>query len=93
LRRRRQVVRILHSITTLHRNELYGRRILSWARDNTLRLWDVATGAQIGPPMKHDGDVKGASFTQDERRILCAVRHHKILTHPFGKRIQTLRLL
>jgi WD40 repeat protein len=25
------------------------RRILSWSDDKTLRLWDVATGQQIGP--------------------------------------------
>ena len=26
-------------------------RILSWSRDRTVRLWDVATGRQIGPAM------------------------------------------
>jgi WD40 repeat protein len=30
-------------------------RILSWSDDRTVRLWDAATGAPIGPPMKHDG--------------------------------------
>ena len=25
-------------------------RILSWSEDNTLRLWDAATGQPIGPP-------------------------------------------
>jgi isoleucyl-tRNA synthetase len=29
-------------------------RILSWSFDGTLRLWDAATGAPIGPAMKHD---------------------------------------
>jgi hypothetical protein len=32
-------------------------------------LWSVATG-QIGPAMRHEGAVKGAILTQDERRIL-----------------------
>ncbi|HEV3193112.1 MAG TPA: hypothetical protein VGY54_21540, partial [Polyangiaceae bacterium] len=45
-------------------------RILSWSYDNTLRLWDVATGQQIGPAMKHDGVVIGAVLTKDETRIL-----------------------
>jgi WD40 repeat protein len=45
------------------------RRILSWSADDTLRLWDAATGQQIGPAMKHDG-VLGALLTKDERRIL-----------------------
>jgi WD40 repeat protein len=35
-------------------------RILSWSHDRTLRLWDVFTGQQIGPAMKHDGRVVGA---------------------------------
>ena len=47
-----------------------GRRILSWSRDNTLRLWDAATGAAIGAPMRHENSVNGALFGKDERRIL-----------------------
>ena len=46
------------------------RRILSWSNGNTLRLWDAATGQQIGPAMKHDDQVNGAVLTKDERRIL-----------------------
>jgi hypothetical protein len=46
-----------------------GRRILSWSDDSTLRLWDAATGQQIGPTMKHDG-IEGALLTKDGRRIL-----------------------
>ena len=45
-------------------------RILSWSTDKTLRLWDAATGAQIGPAMRHDGSVCGALFSRDESRIL-----------------------
>ena len=45
-------------------------RILSWSDEHTLRLWDVATGQQIGPAMKHDGWVYGAVLTKDETRIL-----------------------
>ncbi len=46
------------------------RRILSWSGDGTLRLWNAATGAPIGAPMKHDDAVWGAQFDKDERRIL-----------------------
>ena len=45
-------------------------RILSWSNDGTLRLWDLATGQQIGPAMKHAGVVNGAVLTKDETRIL-----------------------
>ena len=46
------------------------RRILSWSDDNTLRLWDAATGKQIGPAMTHGDRVNGATFDKEERRIL-----------------------
>jgi WD40 repeat protein len=35
-----------------------------------VRLWDVATGQQIGPAMTHDGLVWGARLSRDETRIL-----------------------
>jgi WD40 repeat protein len=47
-----------------------GKRILSWSFDKTLRLWDAATGAAIGVPMRHEGAVGGALFAPDGYRIL-----------------------
>ena len=65
----------------LHQWQHYGRvngalltkdetRILSWSEDRTLRPWDAATGAPIGPAMEHDDSVEGALLTKDETRIL-----------------------
>ena len=47
-----------------------GRRILSWSKDKTLRLWDAATGAAIGEPLRHEDIVWGALYSPDGRRIL-----------------------
>ena len=57
-----------------------GSRILTWSKgdtlsgvdnsDHTARLWDVRTGNQIGPPLRHEGPVNGAMFSKDETRIL-----------------------
>ena len=58
-------------------------RILSWSDDHTLRLWDVATGQQIGPAMKHDLVVTGAVLTKDETRVLSGPRQHAA---PVGRR-------
>jgi hypothetical protein len=45
-------------------------RILTWSTDGTARLWNAATGAQMGPALKHDDEVSGAVFSKDETRIL-----------------------
>ena len=42
-----------------------GNRVLSWS-DNTVRLWDAATGQQIGPSMQHDDEVYGAQLSKEE---------------------------
>ncbi len=50
-----------------------GKRVLSWGGDGAVRLWDVATGAQIGREMRHErsaGGVRGAAFSRDEGRVL-----------------------
>jgi WD domain, G-beta repeat len=49
---------------------LDGQRILSWSNDNTLRLWDAATGAAIGEPLRHQDVVNGAVYSPDGKRIL-----------------------
>ena len=45
-------------------------RILTFGLDSTTRLWNAATGTQIGPALTHDGEVAGAIFSKDEARIL-----------------------
>ena len=45
------------------------RRILTWSRDGTARLWEVASGELLFT-MQHDEVVWGAIFDSDERSIL-----------------------
>ena len=48
-----------------------GRRIVSASIDRTLRLWNVATGQPIGPPLVgHTGPVMAVAFSPDGRRIV-----------------------
>jgi hypothetical protein len=48
-----------------------GRRLVSGSWDNTLRLWDAATGKPIGPPLQgHTNSVLSVAFSPDGRRIV-----------------------
>lgn len=43
--------------------------ILTWSKE-AVRLWDVASGAQIGQSMVHDGEIVGALFAPEVSRVL-----------------------
>lgn len=48
-----------------------GRRMVSASIDRTLRLWNVASGQPIGPPLVgHSGTVRAVAFSPDGRRIV-----------------------
>jgi WD40 repeat protein len=52
-----------------------GKRALSGSLDQTLRLWDVATGVRIRPPgseVGHEGRVLGMAAAADGRTVLSA---------------------
>ena len=55
-----------HDAAVIDKLEIPDGRLLSWSGDNTLKLWDVKTGDQIGPAMRHDG-VDGALVMPDGR--------------------------
>jgi WD40 repeat protein len=42
-----------------------GTRIASASPDDTVRLWDAATGQPIGQPLRHDGAVTSVAFSPD----------------------------
>ena len=41
-----------------------GRRLATASADHTARIWDVATGAAISPPLSHDGPVNWVEFPE-----------------------------
>jgi tetratricopeptide (TPR) repeat protein len=47
-----------------------GKIVLTGSFDNTARLWDVATGRPLGPPMEHSGPVESVAFSPDGRSVL-----------------------
>src|SRR5581483_11638215 len=49
-----------------------GGRVLSCGEDNTARIWNAATGEQLGPAMEHHGSVVVARFSGDSRRVATA---------------------
>jgi WD40 repeat protein/class 3 adenylate cyclase len=49
-----------------------GRRIVTGSMDQTARIWDAATGAQLVVLSGHGGTVESATFSPDGRRIVTA---------------------
>src|SRR6266513_3150314 len=49
-----------------------GRRVVTASYDKTARLWDVASGKQIGAPMKHEDTVWSAQCSSDGQRVVTA---------------------
>src|SRR5262249_28743598 len=47
------------------------KTILSGAGDKTARLWDVATGLCLGPPLRHGQGVYVVAFSPDGKTFLC----------------------
>jgi WD40 repeat protein len=49
-----------------------GRAILAVSPDKTARLWEVATGEPLGPPLQHQDRVVAVAFSPDGRTVLTA---------------------
>src|SRR5207344_1921737 len=49
-----------------------GTRVVTASNDNTARVWDVVTGAQLSPPLQHQGVVASAAFSSDGIRVVTA---------------------
>jgi len=47
-----------------------GKRLLSWVRDASVRLWDAQTGEELAVPFSHRTPVAGAVFCSDESKVL-----------------------
>ncbi len=51
-----------------------GKRLLIGTWDDTARLWDAGSGAQLQPLQGHTGDVRGVTFSPDGQWIVTAAR-------------------
>jgi len=46
-----------------------GRRVALLQRDSA-RIWDVASGEAVSPPLRHAGEIERAAFSPDGRRVV-----------------------
>ncbi|MBI1176105.1 protein kinase [bacterium] len=51
-----------------------GHRLATASNDHTARVWDVATGQPVTPPLKHDDVVRSIVFSPDGSRVATASR-------------------
>ena len=49
-----------------------GQRLAGASRDNTVRLWDAATGKELLALRAHDAAVWGVAFSPDGQRLASA---------------------
>jgi WD40 repeat protein/tetratricopeptide (TPR) repeat protein len=49
-----------------------GQRVLTICQDRCARIWDIASGKQIGPAFAHAAELLQASFSVDGERVLTA---------------------
>jgi WD40 repeat protein/serine/threonine protein kinase len=47
-----------------------GRTLLTGSWDQTARLWDVATGKPVGPPLQHQDQVLAVALSPDGKTVL-----------------------
>ena len=46
-----------------------GRRLAAGCEDRTTRIWDVASGSPLCPPLPHDGPVRDVAFSPDGTQL------------------------
>ena len=51
-----------------------GRRIVSGSQDNTVRVWDAASGAELACLRGHDREVESVAFDRAGLRIVSGSR-------------------
>ncbi len=51
-----------------------GRFVATCSHDGTARVWDVANGKPVSPPLRHGGVVWGVAFSPDGGRLVTARR-------------------
>lgn len=47
-----------------------GKRVLSWGKDKSVRLWDTGTGKLVVAPVMHNAPVNGARFLAGGTQVL-----------------------
>jgi WD40 repeat protein len=69
-----------------------GKQVLSASADHTARLWDVASGRSIGPPLNHPDFVYSVAFSPDGRTALtgCGDGQARLWDLATGQRIGPL---
>ena len=64
-----------------------GRAVLSWTSEQEVRLWDAATGAQIGGPFPHDNAVETPRFIDGQSFVTVDGETASVWSVPHARQI------
>ena len=53
-----------------------GKWVVTASDDHTARVWDVATGQEVGQPLQHESRVNTATFSPDGKSVVTASSDH-----------------
>ena len=54
------------------RFDLSGHHLLTGCRDRQSRIYEVATGQLVAPPLRHQGNVTNLALSADGKRLMTA---------------------
>ncbi|KAJ1484583.1 WD40-repeat-containing domain protein [Baffinella frigidus] len=55
-----------------------GTRVVSASRDNTVKIWDVATGAEVCTMTGHSDNVLSIAFSPDGKRVVSGSKDNRV---------------
>ena len=82
----------MRALSGLPRIRRMGRRLSAGLSDNTVRVWDAATGAELLKLEGHEGEVTSAAYSPDGAQIVSGSWDNTVRVWDAGSGAELLKL-